>query len=132
MRYFTLAEAEALLPEISPILDAVRAVHAKAEAKVLKLRALEASAEPAHVEIALERSQLQFLIDDINGRLRKILELGAMPKGVDPTLVDFPHRLDGREVYLCWRHGEKNISHYHGLEEGFAGRRPLPASMRRA
>jgi hypothetical protein len=30
-------------------------------------------------------------------------------------------------VYLCWRFGEDRIGHWHELDGGFAGRRPLPA-----
>lgn len=41
-------------------------------------------------------------------------------------LVDFPARIDGKEVCLCWRSDEREIGYYHGLEEGFAGRKPLP------
>ncbi|MGH9355093.1 MAG: DUF2203 family protein [Terriglobia bacterium] len=34
---------------------------------------------------------------------------------------------DGREVYLCWKLGEPGIEYWHGVEEGFAGRKPLDA-----
>jgi hypothetical protein len=43
--------------------------------------------------------------------------------------VDFPCRWQGGEIYLCWREGEKRIEHFHGVEEGFAGRKPLPKSL---
>ena len=131
MKYFTVAEAEALIPELERIFARALELHAKAEAKARALSALE-SAGTAHAEAALARSQLQFLINEVNERLRPVFELGAQPKGLDPALVDFPHRLEGREVHLCWRYGEKAITHYHGLEEGFAGRKPLPRAGRPA
>jgi len=43
-------------------------------------------------------------------------------------LVDFPSRLDGREVYLCWRFGEDEIAHWHELDAGFAGRQKIRQS----
>ncbi len=58
--------------------------------------------------------------------MQKIVELGALPKGVSPALVDFPSRIDGREAYLCWKLGEKRVSHYHHVDEGFSTRKPLP------
>jgi hypothetical protein len=54
----------------------------------------------------------------------------AQPKGLDPALVDFPHRLAGADVVLCWKLGEKKITYYHGNEEGFAGRKALPKNQR--
>ncbi|HET6266223.1 MAG TPA: DUF2203 family protein [Acidobacteriota bacterium] len=44
---------------------------------------------------------------------------------MDIGLVDFPAMLDGEEILLCWKYGEKTIRYYHGLTEGFAGRKPL-------
>lgn len=126
MRYFSVAEAEALIPELEKVFEAVAELVAQAEmkARALKKRSDAGGADPA--TDAIERSQLQFLTKGIDDWMRKIVELGALPKGVDPALVDFPHRLDGREVYLCWRLGDKAITHYHGVEEGFSGRKPLP------
>jgi hypothetical protein len=57
--------------------------------------------------------------------LREVTELGVEVKAAD-GLVDFRSKLHGRTVYLCWKFGEERISHYHDLETGFAGRRPLP------
>jgi len=126
VRRFTLAEAEALIPELERIFAAVAELVAQAEARAagLRRRRDEGDADPAAAEI--ERSQLRFLSQRIDERMRQIVDLGALPKGVDPALVDFPARLDGRDVYLCWRLGEKSIAHYHGVDEGFSGRRPLP------
>ena len=62
----------------------------------------------------------------LNDKLQSIVELGALPKGVEPALVDFPAVVEGREGYLCWRLGEKRITHWHGIDEGFSGRKPLP------
>jgi hypothetical protein len=55
-----------------------------------------------------------------------IHELGGLVKDLDRGLVDFPARRGDEDVLLCWQLGEETIEHWHGLEEGFAGRRPLP------
>ncbi len=125
MRYFTLAEAEALLPELEKIYAAVAELAARAEAKAERIRALEGPRGDA-TQLAIERSQFQFLANSVHERLQEVVDLGAVPKGLAPALVDFPSRLGGREVYLCWKLGEERIGFYHGIEEGFAGRKPLP------
>jgi hypothetical protein len=47
-------------------------------------------------------------------------------KGIAPLLLDFPARLDGDSVLLCWLEGERELRWYHKPEYGFAGRRPIP------
>jgi hypothetical protein len=130
VKYFTVDEAEALIPELERAFSDVAELAAQAEVKAESLRRRRAGDGVDAAAEAIERSQLQFLAQRVDERLRAIVELGAVPKGVDPALVDFPHRLDGRDVYLCWRLGEKRVSHYHGLDEGFEGRKPLPRRAR--
>lgn len=128
MRCFTHAEAEALIPELERIFDAVAELAAQAEVKAASLRRRRdgGGEDKDEAASAIERSQLQFLTQAINGWMQKIVDLGALPKGVDPALVDFPSRLDGREVYLCWRLGEKTLGYYHSVDEGFSNRKLIP------
>ncbi|MFI5363591.1 MAG: DUF2203 domain-containing protein [Elusimicrobiota bacterium] len=126
MKYFSIDEAEALIPELEKIFEAVAELAAQAEVKSASLRRRQEEDDSDPAAAAIERSQLQFLAQGINERLQGIVELGAMPKGIDPALVDFPHRLEGRDVYLCWRLGDKHLTHYHGMDEGFSNRQPLP------
>jgi hypothetical protein len=46
-------------------------------------------------------------------------------KDIEQGLIDFPHLRDGREVYLCWRSGEKEIRYWHELDAGAVGRQLL-------
>lgn len=126
MKYFTPAEADVLIPEIEKIFEAVAGLAAKAEAKAASLRKRQMTGDEDHAGEAIERSQLHFLAQGINEWMQKIVELGALPKGVSPALVDFPSRVDGREAYLCWTLGEKRVSYYHPADEGFSTRKPLP------
>ena len=57
--------------------------------------------------------------------LEEIQGLGGVIKDLGLGLVDFLHLRRGREVNLCWRYGEQRITHWHGLDEGYAARRPL-------
>ena len=132
MQYFTVKEAEALLPEIKSVLEQVSPAIEAVEEKSLRLSELENGRDPAAAEIAMARAQIQFLISGIEERLSRIAEMGALPKGIKPALVDFPSRLNGRDVYLCWKQGEERIAHYHGFDAGFAGRKPLPLGRTRS
>jgi hypothetical protein len=58
-------------------------------------------------------------------------ELEVLVRDLDRGLVDFPAVVDGHEVYLCWSLEEPEVRHWHGLESGFAGRRPLGREARR-
>jgi hypothetical protein len=59
--------------------------------------------------------------------VERLERLGVIVKDADRGLVDFPAlRESGEEVLLCWQVGEDEIAYWHGLEEGFAGRKPLP------
>ncbi len=126
MKYFTTDEADALIPDLEKIFECVAELTAQAEVKAAGLRKRQQTADQDHAAEVIERSQLQFLAQGINDWMQKIVELGALPKGVDPALVDFPSRVEGREAYLCWKLGEKKVTHYHPVDEGFSTRKPLP------
>jgi hypothetical protein len=51
--------------------------------------------------------------------------LGVQIKDADIGLLDFPALRHGREVLLCWQVGEERVEWWHGLEEGYAGRKPI-------
>lgn len=59
-------------------------------------------------------------------RYMELLEnMGCVVKDLDLGLVDFLSYHDGREVFLCWKLGEKTISHWHETNDGFLGRKPI-------
>ena len=130
MRYFTPDEASAQLERVRPLAErmvAHRKAMLAAQAREEELRARVAGngggidpGEPARAEAAVEREAkaIAQLVDEIHG-------LGAQVKDIDTGLLDFPSLRDGGEVLLCWRVGEEAIRYWHGLDDGFAGRRPL-------
>jgi len=130
-RYFTVEEANAMLPELRPLAEAM-VEHRRQLGPALEqherlqtvvggnggdLPPAELAEAAAAVEAprrALERS------------IERIVELGVQVKDLDLGLVDFPALRGSDEVLLCWRLGEDEVRFWHGLEEGFAGRKPLP------
>jgi len=63
--------------------------------------------------------------------MREFKKIGCTYKdfGFESGLVDFPSNIEGRDVLLCWKSDEPSVSHYHGFEDGFAGRRPIPPEL---
>ncbi|NCF66206.1 MAG: DUF2203 family protein [Chloroflexi bacterium] len=122
-RYFTLAEANDLLPQIKPLM-----------AQLLELRAKTARLSQQLGDL-LETPYLDFggpipnaLAQDfivMETLLNQIRSHGCIVKNLEAGLVDFLAQIDGRDVYLCWRYGEESITYYHELHTGFPGRRPI-------
>lgn len=75
--------------------------------------------------IAQLRKELEALTLRIRQGIAEVEAFGCLVKDLDIGLVDFPSLKEGREVYLCWRLGEEEVAFWHGLDEGFAGRKPL-------
>lgn len=121
-KLWKLSDAEAMIPELEKIFADIAELAAQAQVKGEKLSRLED--KPA--EAAIERAQIQFLANEMTARLQKIADLGAVPKGLEPALVDFPSKVEGQDAFLCWKLGDKKIEWYHGFDEGFAGRKRLP------
>jgi hypothetical protein len=130
-RYFDRNEAEELLPMIASVLNEAR--EQKQTMDVLDRDLAQAAAKimvmggwiPPHRELAEKRARRDQSRDRIKQAIEQLQEIGCVLKDLDEGLVDFPAMLDGREVYLCWKLGEERIGFWHGLDEGFAGRKPL-------
>lgn len=123
LKYFTVDEAQALIPKITDVLNAALETKLQIERKVDNWRKTHKSINEA--EEAVLRGQVDFLASHLEEQLGGITEMGCIPKDLDLGLVDFPARIDSKEVYLCWRMGESKISFWHALTEGFQGRQPL-------
>lgn len=68
----------------------------------------------------------QGLYDAVRSTVDAIERLGAEVKDIESGLIDFYSLRDGtQEVLLCWRLGEREITHYHDLQSGFSGRQPV-------
>jgi hypothetical protein len=129
-RHFTPKEADDALLEIRPLAEelvAHRREQQRFQDERVELAAKIAgngggldSQAIADLEEAERRERIEVArcVDAIHGR-------GAIVKDVDEGLIDFPALRHGEEILLCWRLGEDEVAHWHGLEEGFAGRKQL-------
>ncbi len=61
--------------------------------------------------------------------VEKVHEFGCVVKDLDIGLIDFPTLFQGEEVYLCWKLGEVGIRFWHGVNEGFRGRKPIDSGF---
>jgi hypothetical protein len=130
-KFFTVQEAEQLIPKLEQIVESLlenrkNAMDIGQELARMeeKLRSSDAHGiEPS--EYVNKRTEMEFLVRIINEGLEAIEDMGAQPKDLDLGLVDFPAILNGEEVLLCWKYGEKSIRFYHDHNEGFAGRKPI-------
>ncbi len=121
--YFTLAEANAALEIIRPLI-----------AEILKIRD-EILANQPEVWPAIERSagnggnaklsQMAVDFERLDDLVHKVLETGVEVKDINTGLLDFPAWRVDHEVYLCWKYGEDQIGFWHEIDAGFAGRRPI-------
>jgi hypothetical protein len=130
-RYFTVADVEALIPELARIMEPVMSAHAEVSATQERMQAEQQRIAMAGGGVLdrrawrADKDKVERLTGEIRRGLGEIVELGGAPKDLGLGLVDFLHLRDGREVNLCWRYGEREIRHWHGLDEGYAGRKPL-------
>lgn len=129
---FTLATANKTLPLVrvivSDIVDLFRDVREREE----RLSGLRrgttggSSREDSYSEeVEQIRADLEKDVETLQGFVDELQELGVEFKDPVMGLVDFPAMLDGQEVYLCWKLGESEISHWHTLDAGYSGRQEL-------
>lgn len=131
-KYFTLEEANALLPLIERELVELQRMKRTFEEKYTDLQdkkaehvyGVQGAAEDEDPFFAAE-FELEFLQIEARTLMQSIRRKGAELKDIDSGLIDFPALMGGKEVLLCWKQGEESITHYHGLYDGFAGRRKL-------
>ena len=130
-RHFTPEEANALLEQVRPLAEALvghRRALVEAAARRARLSAHIAGNggdfDPG--EVREEADRLEEEAAALARVLERLTSLGVQVKDLDRGLVDFPALHRGEEVLLCWQVGEDEVAYWHGLDEGFAGRKPLP------
>ncbi len=133
---FTLAEAQALIPRVDRLLRT--AIERKSEFDEAE-REMQAFTERAMMlgGVLVDRSRAfamrnrrEAAVAHLREAIEHVQELGCVVKDLDMGLVDFPTLLRGEEVYLCWKLGESAIEYWHGLDEGFRGRKAIDQDFR--
>ncbi|MEZ4223035.1 MAG: DUF2203 domain-containing protein [Polyangiaceae bacterium] len=136
-RVFSVAEVNALIPELSTIVKRQIDWQAQIEEGLADLAktvgGLPRTLDEDNADsgpVAELKSELRRRIERYERGWRDVTELGAVVKDPDVGLVDFYGRVDGRLVWFCWRFGEETLRYYHELDAGFSARRPLRPEAR--
>lgn len=118
VKLFTPVQANRTLPLVKKIVEDILTLGHKVRALSAEIGA-NAENNP---EVVKWLGQLDELFEELES-------LGCSYKdwNFSMGLVDFPAKLGGEEVCLCWRSDEKELKYYHGLEEGYSGRKLIPA-----
>lgn len=137
-RTFTLDEAQSLLPVLESLLRT--AINSKklmeeveAELQSLSQRIfLNGGTHVDVIPVARRKAESAKAEQRIKDALAEIDSIGVQVKDLDIGLLDFPCLVDGEIILLCWKLGEKSITHWHGTQEGFAGRKPVDERIARS
>lgn len=137
-RTFTLDEAQSLLSVLESLLRT--AINAKkivdeadAEQQALQHRVfLNGGTFLDVVPLARRKAERAKAEQHAKDALAEIDSIGVQVKDLSIGLLDFPCEVEGKTILLCWKLGEKSITHWHGVAEGFAGRKPIDARIAKA
>ncbi len=133
---FTLAEAESLIPSVDRLLRQaveLKSGYANAARKMDSFQeriALMGGVIVDRGKVQEARDRRDDAAASLRSLIEQVQELGCVIKDLDIGLVDFPTTFRGREVYLCWKLGEPSIAYWHGVDEGFAGRKAIDQDFR--
>jgi hypothetical protein len=137
-RTFTLDEAQTLLPVLESLLRAAIAgkktmEEVEAEMQALNHRIfLNGGTHVDVVAVARRKAERVKAEQRAKDALAEIDSIGVQVKDLEVGLLDFPCEVEGSIVLLCWRMGEHSITHWHSIEEGFAGRKPIDERIARS
>src|SRR6201997_3256943 len=137
-RTFTLDEAQSLLPVLESLLRTAIAAkklmdEVEAEQQALRHRIfLNGGTHVDVLPVARRKAERGKAEQRAKDALAEIDSIGVQVKDLNIGLLDFPCEVEGQIVLLCWKRGEKPITHGHGVQEGFAGRKPIDQRIAKA
>lgn len=134
-KFFTLQQAEQILPDVEAAIR--EAITAKAEYDRLEAERQNVAQRVAilggvrvdRAQLAEQKNLRETAARALQQAVEKIHEFGCLVKDLDIGLIDFPTLFQGEEVYLCWKLGEHGIHFWHGVTEGFRGRKPIDSGF---
>jgi len=131
MRVFTLEEANEAVAELRPVVERMvqhrrNLTAAQVEQAELVTRIASNGGDLAPTDLNLVAEKIQREADAISACAEELQDAGAQVKSLEDGLLDFPARRGDELVLLCWQLGEAEIKFWHGTDEGFAARKPLP------
>ena len=123
-KYFGVAEAEKLLPQITEILTRLMAIN-KTLAAFNQIKLSFADDFDAYAHEITKNKNFHKLNHELFEGMERLLEMGVLAKDLNIGLIDFYSMWAGREIFLCWKIGEPRIEYWHELSTGFKGRKHI-------
>jgi len=133
---FTLDEAQRLIPEVERMVQEAVSIksefdEAEREQQSFTERIMLLGGVLVDRTRAFEiRNRREAALSRLRNAIEQVQGLGCVVKDLDMGLVDFPTLFRGEEVYLCWKLGEDAIEFWHGVDEGFRGRKAIDQDFR--
>jgi hypothetical protein len=134
-RYFTREQAERMLPKVEGLIREALFLKAEFQESDQILRTatrdimMRGGMNMDRDRLLQARQKRDSSVAKLQATLEQVQEQGCLVKDLDIGLLDFPTLYRGQEVYLCWRLGEPRIDFWHGVDEGFRGRKPIDAEF---
>jgi hypothetical protein len=134
-RFFSLTQAEKLLPRLeSAIRQAItrKAEYDQAEAEWQSFSQrlmVTGGMQVDRARLLEQKKRREAVALELKDCIERVQEFGCVVKDLEIGLIDFPTLFNGQEVYLCWKLGESGIQFWHGVQEGFRGRKAIDAEF---
>ncbi|MBI2651053.1 DUF2203 domain-containing protein [Candidatus Woesearchaeota archaeon] len=124
-KYFSIEEAESLLPKIESILT--RTIKLNKALEILESIEIEVYDDDYEDLRRITKINRQFhkLSYEFYANVEKLESMGCLVKDYEIGLVDFYCKFEGREIFLCWKLGEKTVKFWHEVDEGYMERKPI-------
>jgi hypothetical protein len=133
-RYFTIEEANQIIPALEEAFGRMVQMYTQIRSTYQGLK--EAGFAPENDDFSLtppgadadvinDRANLKLLIDALQEELTALQKAGCLIKGIEAGLIDWYAKKNGRDIFLCWKLGEKQVGYWHEIEAGYMGRRPV-------
>jgi hypothetical protein len=134
---FTLEAVNAMIPRLATLVGKQLSRRGEIESRLKSLTAMVgevpdeiAPDERDPADVRELKHELIRRIEEYQAGWKEVEAMGAVLKDARVGLIDFYGNVDGKLVWLCWKYGESEVSHYHALDEGFSGRKELRNSVR--
>jgi len=118
IKHFTVAQANKALALVKRIVADIVACHDQATQLQSQLESQPKDQKTIEKQLEGKLERLQSLVDELG-------EVGCELKDYQKGLVDFVGKHKGRDVCLCWKLGEEQITHWHEINSGYSGRQPV-------
>lgn len=126
-QYFTPQQANRVLGEVRRRFNNIVAI--RDEVLELQEELQSIIDHDASLQVYIEKKQeLNSALTRLYAAIEELEAMGIVLKSIDEGLIDFPAKRFGEDVWLCWKSGEDEVKFWHGKDEGFMGRKPLPVS----